>query len=171
MTVSQSRSVLSLYSGIGGMDLGARMAGLSVRAIVDVDHEALDCASGALAAIPILGRVQDLSPDDVTAAAQIKAPTSALLVGGPPCTGFSHAGFWIEGKRNATDHRVHCVSHFLAYVRALRPRAFVLENVPGLLFRNYRPILNRFLHGSQAIGYSVALQVLNAADYGVPQAR
>jgi len=163
--------VLSLFSGIGGLDLGAQMAGFSIRAAVDVDEQALSLFSSALGGITIHGKTEEMDYKKVIRDAGLDKNSDAILIGGPPCTGFSHAGFWIEDKRNGKDYQVNRLEDFLNYINALRPRAFVLENVPGLLFRNYKALLDHFLNISTILGYCVSYKVLNAADYGVPQMR
>lgn len=162
---------LSLFSGMGGLDLGATVAGFRVAAMLDADERPLSVASRALRARPVHGPIQKLDPQQVLHVAHLSRQSQALLIGGPPCSGFSHAGFWIASKRTGADSQIHRLFDFLKYVKALNPRAFVLENVPGLLFRNYRDFVARFLSGASRLGYSVSTSLLNARDFGVPQAR
>ena len=166
-----SRPVMSLFSGIGGLDFGAHMAGLAIRAAVDLDPEALSSFSSALGGITIHAGIEEMDPETVAQDVGLNQNPDVILIGGPPCTGFSHAGFWIEDKRKGRDHQVERLGDFLNFVKMLRPRAFVLENVPGLLFRNYKPIVEQFISVSTGLGYSLSYKILNAADYGVPQAR
>jgi DNA (cytosine-5)-methyltransferase 1 len=88
------------------------------------------------------------------------------IVGGPPCQGFSTIG-----KRLIDDTRNRLVFDFFRLVSALRPRYFVMENVPGMAAGGHSAILSRFVAEFEAAGYVTASKVLNTADYGVPQLR
>ena len=88
------------------------------------------------------------------------------IVGGPPCQGFSTIG-----KRLIDDTRNRLVFDFFRLVSALRPRYFVMENVPGMAAGGHSAILGRFIQEFEAIGYATASKVLSTADFGVPQLR
>lgn len=165
------RSTLSLFSGMGGLDLGAHLAGLRVEAAVDADTAALEVLNKAVGVKTIVGYTQDLVPEDVIADAGLRANGSAILIGGPPCTAFSHAGFWLERKRDGSDSQAARIEDYWRYVAALEPAAFVMENVPGLAFENHEAVLRHLINRARRTGYSVSTKILNAADYGVPQAR
>lgn len=90
-----------------------------------------------------------------------------IVAGGPPCQPFSVAGH----QRAAADER-DCIPHFISAVATLRPRAFIMENVPGLKTARHREYLDDVVERLRDVGYFVAEpQILNAADYGVPQFR
>lgn len=165
------RPVLSVFSGMGGLDLGAHLAGLSVASTVDADAEALRVLGRALGAKTVVGYTQDLVPDDVIDDAGLRRNGSAILIGGPPCTAFSHAGFWLERKRDGSDSQAARIDDYWRYVAALKPRAFVMENVPGLAFENHESVLRHFVCRARRNGYSVKTGILDASEYGVPQAR
>lgn len=94
--------------------------------------------------------------------------TPDVIFGGPPCQGFSTIG-----KRLIDDERNQLVFHFFRIVTTLRPRHFVMENVPGMALGGHSSILEELVKEFSSAGYSVArpVRVLNAADYGVPQDR
>ncbi len=96
-----------------------------------------------------------------------------LLLGGPPCTPFSKSGFWLEYKREGLDPDASLLQAYTRVLDDAQPRRFVLENVYALTYRNKasRPALDRLLREIDAAGYHFDMGVLNAADYGVPQAR
>lgn len=165
------RSLLSVFSGMGGLDLGAHLAGIHVTAAIDADSTGLEVLNKAIGAKTIAGYTQDLVPENVIAEAGLHADGSAILIGGPPCTAFSHAGFWLERKRDGSDAQAARIEDYWRYVVALKPAAFVMENVPGLAFENHEAVLRRFINRARRNGYSVAAKILDAADYGVPQAR
>lgn len=88
------------------------------------------------------------------------------IVGGPPCQGFSTIG-----KRLVDDTRNRLVFDFYRLVTALRPRYFVMENVPGMAAGGHSAILDTFVNEFRKAGYEVEAKVLSAADFGVPQLR
>jgi DNA (cytosine-5)-methyltransferase 1 len=162
---------VSLFCGIGGLDLGAKLAGYCIRAAVDCDRDTLALYSAVHGTTTFACHVADIDPHEVIEAANLHSEPNIVLIAGPPCTGYSHAGFWIERKRLANDSQVGRLFDCHLFLKILRPIAFVLENVPGLLFRNYRPLLDRFLSMCEDLGYRVTVLTLNSADYGVPQSR
>jgi DNA (cytosine-5)-methyltransferase 1 len=91
-----------------------------------------------------------------------------LVVGGPPCQGFS-----LIGKRIVDDPRNELVFHFFRIVKEIRPRYFVMENVPGMRIGGHSSILDRLIADFEAEGYAIRkpVEILNAAEYGVPQLR
>jgi DNA (cytosine-5)-methyltransferase 1 len=95
-----------------------------------------------------------------------------LLVGGPPCVAFSKSGFHLEYKREGKDSRASLLDDYLRFLEAMRPQAYMMENVFGLAYRNHSAtFFDRLTSGIRALGYSLTYEVLNAADYGVPQNR
>ncbi len=89
-----------------------------------------------------------------------------LVFGGPPCQGFS-----IMGKRLINDDRNHLVLEFCRLVIELNPRYFVMENVPGMVTGKHKTWLNKLKNKFKLHGYHGKAQILNAADFGVPQRR
>lgn len=89
-----------------------------------------------------------------------------LVFGGPPCQGFS-----IMGKRLINDDRNHLVLEFCRLVIELNPRCFVMENVPGMVAGKHKTWLNKLKTKFKLNGYRSKAQILNAADFGVPQKR
>lgn len=89
-----------------------------------------------------------------------------LVFGGPPCQGFS-----IMGKRLVNDDRNHLILEFCRLVIELNPRYFVMENVPGMVAGKHKAWLNKLKNKFKRNGYHGRAQILNAADFGVPQRR
>lgn len=169
--MAESRpQALSVFSGLGGLDLGARIAGLSVAVATDQDGGALS----------LLNSVSGSATLDADIERALEGPlvqlwadrgTPAFLVGGPPCTAFSHAGFWLEAKRDGSDPAAALLTRYLQCLATFRPRAFVLENVPGLTFKTHAEAMTALLRGARDLGYQVSWEILRASDFGVPQAR
>lgn len=181
-------SAISLFSGAGGLDLGIEEAGFRTAVAVEWDEDAADTMEkNASAYFPVLREVMraDLYPlatgqgDGVSTKDMLRAggfgrgETPDLLVGGPPCVAFSKSGFWLDWKRDGVDPAASLLQAYTAVLAQARPRFFVLENVYALTFNNKasRPAFERLLHEIESAGYHYRWQVLNAADYGVPQAR
>lgn len=160
-----------MYSGAGGLDLGAQLAGFRIASALDADPDALAIHKRVFGAQCFNSQTEDIDVRDLLRHSKVPKDGSAILIGGPPCTAFSHAGFWIEKKRTGKDEQTHRIADYLRFVADLKPRAFVMENVPGLLFRNHYPVLKRFEAQCSRLGYTVSRAILNAADFGVPQRR
>lgn len=168
-----SYPAISLFTGVGGLDLGARAAGFDIRAAVEFESD----AAGSLRAndrdlVVLEKSVVGLSSEEIREAAGIAPGELALVVGGPPCTPFSKSGYWLEYKRHGLDPKASLVDEFARVVVDLKPKAVLMENVHGLAYDNHnRRAFASLLGRLQGAGYRLSWQILNAADYGVPQLR
>ncbi len=168
---------ISLFSGAGGLDLGAERAGYEVRAAVEWDRDAaatMEKNFSHLSAPVICKDILDTPTAEILRAAGLRPGTRPdLLIGGPPCTPFSKSGFWLEYKREGLDPDASLLQAYARVLAEARPHRFVLENVYALTYRNKasRPAFQRLVREIDAAGYHFDAGVLNAADYGVPQAR
>jgi DNA (cytosine-5)-methyltransferase 1 len=171
-TVS-SYPAISLFSGVGGLDLGATAAGFDIRAAVEFEADAAASLRANHPALMVLEKsVVDLTSEEIREAAGVKPGELALIIGGPPCTPFSKSGYWLEYKRRGLDPKASLVDEFARVVTDLKPAAVLMENVHGLAYDNHnRGAFGSLLGRLQAAGYRISWQVLNAADYGVPQLR
>jgi DNA (cytosine-5)-methyltransferase 1 len=150
-------SVLDLFCGAGGLSLGFRWAGFHSTMAVDNYSPALQTFNANLGDH---ARSVDLSDNGV------KLPKSDVIIGGPPCQGFSSAG-----ARRAGDHRNSLVSCYAEIIAQLKPRAFVFENVEGFLTAERGERVFDLLDPLLRAGYRIHLRKVNAANYGVPQHR
>jgi len=168
---------VSLFSGAGGLDLGAEQAGYRVAAALEHDRDAAQTMEKNFAHLhsPVLrADVLDVPTRELLRAAGLKGRARPdLLIGGPPCTPFSKSGFWLEWKRSGLDPAASLLQAYTRVLAEARPRAFVLENVYALTYDNKasRPAYQRLLREIDAAGYDWRAKVLNAADHGVAQAR
>jgi DNA (cytosine-5)-methyltransferase 1 len=162
---------VSLFSGCGGLDLGIQNAGFEI--VFASDSNSL-CAESHKANFNagnfVLSPVEDITEEHLSVAA---AEPIDLLVGGPPCPPFSKSRFYRTEKPRALDDPVAdaTLNGYLRILRLLLPRAFLLENVPGLRYKVHAEALNHIEAEAIALGYETNWAVLNAADYGVPQIR
>jgi DNA (cytosine-5)-methyltransferase 1 len=169
---------IDLFAGAGGLSLGLEQAGFDVLAALEYDPVHATTHEFNLPLTQVLcGDASQVEVADLLAAAakgwtahHPSDPWSGnidLVAGGPPCQGFS----WI-GKRKVDDARNDLVFHFFRLVAGVRPKYFVMENVPGMLAGAHRYLLSDLIKRFEDEGYVVERpQVLNAADYGVPQDR
>lgn len=175
--VEEQGVAISLFSGAGGLDLGAERAGFHVRAAVEYDRDAaltMEKNFDGLHAPVIQTDILDTPTKDILRAAGLSGgDRPELLIGGPPCTPFSKSGFWLEWKRQGLDPDASLLQAYTRVLAESKPRHFVLENVYALTYNNKasRPAFTRLLKEIDEAGYDCHWRVLNAADYGVPQAR
>jgi DNA (cytosine-5)-methyltransferase 1 len=174
----RARRAVSLFSGAGGLDLGVEQAGYSMVYAIENDPIAVATLNGNRSVrFPHLADVRPvdittLEPSEVMSGLGLEPGELDLLVGGPPCVAFSKSGFYLEYKREGRDPKANLLSHYLRFLQALRPKAFMMENVFGLAYQNKSaPFFRAFCEGIRRAGYSVAYEILNAADFGVPQNR
>lgn len=152
-------TAISLYSGAGGLDLGFSRAGFVVKWAIDHDPFAVQTYNTNLEPYAVCGDVLKVDPPFGV------DPT--LVIGGPPCQGFS-----VIGRMDPNDPRSQHVDHFFDVVEELSPRAFVMENVKALgESPRWAHVRERLLERAEQLGYEPRLFVLNAQDYGVPQSR
>jgi DNA (cytosine-5)-methyltransferase 1 len=175
--MDSSGVAISLFSGAGGLDLGTEAAGFEVRAAVERNQDAaatMEKNFSHLASPVILKDILETPTEEILECAGLtKGEIPDLLVGGPPCTPFSKSGFWLDWKRAGLDPDASLLQAYTRVLRESKPRAFVLENVYALTYNNKasRPAFERLLKEIGEAGYDCKWGVLNAADYGVPQAR
>lgn len=160
-------NVLDLFCGGGGLSEGFEQAGYDIVAGVDVNEDFLPTFErnhdGALAIQADLGSVD---PASLYREHSIDVDEIDVVIGGPPCKGFS-----IAGKRDPDDERNNLVDRFIDHVDYVRPAMFVMENVPGIKSMEDGRVIASIQQRYEDIGYSVHHETLNAADFGVPQTR
>ena len=161
---------IDLFAGAGGMSLGFEQAGFDIVAAVEIDP--IHCATHEYNfpdTATICASVIDLSGDEIRRRARLDNKKDIDVVfGGAPCQGFS-----LMGKRVFDDPRNQLVFHYVRIVRELNPKYCVFENVKGLTLGKHAQFLDELIAALGDAGYDVLTpyQVLNAADYGVPQDR
>lgn len=163
-----SITVLDLFCGGGGLSEGFLQAGYDVVAGVDAEADFLATYEhNHEDALAIRADLSEVDPEPFFEAHPIDPDAIDVVIGGPPCKGFS-----IAGHRDPDDERNYLVGNFIDFVEFVRPEAFVMENVPGIKSMEGGDTLRSILAGFERAGYEKpAYETLNAADYGVPQNR
>jgi len=149
----------SFFSGVGGLDLGFKRAGIKTVSVCEIDPYASSVLAERFPEAPNLGSITEINADEI--------PEADIWSGGFPCQDLSVAGkrAGFAGKRSSLAFT------FLNLVERRRPRWLVLENVPGLFSSNNGADFGRLLHEMEQLGYSVAWRTLDARYFGVPQRR
>jgi DNA (cytosine-5)-methyltransferase 1 len=161
---------IDLFAGAGGFGLGFALAGFSVPFSLEVDAWACDTLQHNHPQMRVVrGDIRDYSTRESISAICPQRPD--VLIGGPPCQGFSIAG---SAQKDPDDPRNTLFMHFAAWVGLLEPTAFVMENVKGMLARRTaagEKVIEIITRTLAAHGYTMEVWMLNAAEYGVPQVR
>lgn len=161
-------TAVDLFCGAGGLTVGLRRAGFSVWGAVDVDPLAVRAYRANHPDITVWeGDIRRLDPTEMREVLGLRRGDLDLLAGCPPCQGFSTMRT-LNGGRRVLDRRNALVAEMARYTEEFLPRAVMMENVPGLAGDRRSGRLRSFL---RKLGYRVTDDVLNTADYGVPQRR
>lgn len=150
---------MSVYSGCGGMDYGFWLAGMEPVYALDSNQDAVDSYNVNFPHEAYCGDVEDAIGDMTPGMADV-------VIGGPPCQGFS-----VSGKMDPGDQRSQQVFRFMDVVDRVRPHAFVMENVAALAESSRWLSVITELVARAEVNYDVQLDVVDAAWYSVPQHR
>ena len=160
-------TVISTFAGCGGSSLGYHMAGFRELLAVEWEQNAADTFRLNFPHVPLYhGDIAKLSVDECLRLAGVKPGELTVFDGSPPCQGFSTAG-----KREISDQRNQLFREYCRLLEGLRPRAFVMENVSGMVKGDFKLIFAEILRTLKRCGYRVKARLLCAMWYGVPQSR
>ncbi|RJQ36856.1 DNA cytosine methyltransferase [Candidatus Parcubacteria bacterium] len=163
--------VISLYSGAGGLDIGLKRAGFDIAVALDFDHDSCETLRANFPDTAVLeGDITKISTKKILEAGNLKKGEVDFLVGGPPCQPFSKSAFW-NGSQGLKDPRAVTLREYIRVLKETKPRAFLLENVFGLAYKNNQDAFEFLRGGFDKLGYEITYQVVNTAEYGVPQIR
>lgn len=152
-------NIVSLFSGAGGLDLGLLQAGHNILWAIDIDKDAVSTYKANISDNIVL--------DDITKIDFSSLPDCDLIVGGFPCQGFSLANL----RRNISDERNILYKSFYKAINTKKPKYFIAENVKGILSLGKGEIVKQIVSDFKNAGYDVSVNLVNMADYGVPQTR
>ena len=185
----RNNSIISLFSGAMGLDLGLEKAGFKSRVAVETDQTAAETIRANKKSLPVINSpIENVSTEEILKKAKLSVGEATIVSGGPCCQSFSTAG-----KRGSLcDQRGTLFKDFCRVVREAQPRFFIMENVKGLMSAaiRHRPLSERgpgfpplspneelgsafrlILDELATLGYYIIYSLVNAADYGTPQMR
>jgi DNA (cytosine-5)-methyltransferase 1 len=153
---------VDLFCGAGGLSIGFAMAGGEVLGSVDVDTDSIHTFKRNFprAKHVACSQIENWEPE-------VRKGQVDVIIGGPPCQGFSLA----RGLRFVEDPRNRLYKDFVRIVNKKLPRWFVMENVPGITSIGDGEVIKQIIEDFNSIGYGVSYQVINMANFGVPQLR
>jgi len=194
--MSRGVPVIGLFSGAGGLDLGAALAGGNLR--LSIDNDSIACQTLRSNPKYHSGKVVDHDVSGLTGhalrdLAGLNRTEPCIIIGGPPCQPFSKAAYWTDPGHDSryrqarsrgevverplpiekprADERRSLVQDYLRLVIEARAEGFLFENVPSITHPRNRNILEKLMEDAKAAGFGVTLLRVNAVEYGVPQAR
>ncbi len=160
MSTNDKFTLISLFAGAGGMDKGFNSAGFDILWANDFNKDAVETYKKNLGEHIVLGDITQIPSNEIP-------DNPDVVIGGFPCQGFSVN----NTKRSMEDKRNFLYKELLRVVKDKNPKVFVAENVKGLLSMEKGKVIEMIKNDFEELGYKVDYKVLNAADYGVPQAR
>ncbi len=167
------KTYVDLFCGAGGMSLGFEMAGKELMAAIEIEPYICETFRNNFPDAQNKLIEGDIGSENIQKALFLKVKKNLkgrrldVVVGGPPCQGFS-----LAGNRLIDDPRNTLFKHFVHVVKKLRPKVFLMENVPGLLSMDGGKVMREIMSYFSELNYDLnSPVVLHAEDYGVPQKR
>ena len=173
--INSKTQAISFFSGAGGLDIGAQLAGSKVISSLDFDRDSVKTISSNKYfshAKHFHSDIKDVSADTFTEIIKKNNPEKLILIGGPPCQPFSKAGYWVTHKnRLGSEDPRNMIGQYLRVIDEIKPDGFLLENVESLLHpKNVQAVLE-LEEAIDKMGYHFIKYKANAIDFGVPQKR
>lgn len=168
MSFDREFTAIDLFSGCGGLTQGLQLAGFRVLAAVEMDRNAAEAFRANHKHILLKRRdIRRVSANALRRELRLRKGQLDLVAGCPPCQGFSTLRTR-NGRARNRDRRNNLIQQMLRFVKAFRPRAVMMENVPRLAKHSK---FDELVQGLERIGYSVNWDIKDCADFGVPQRR
>ncbi len=162
--------ILSFFTGCGGLDLGFEQAGFETVYATDIDADS--CDTMRLNVGRYFNEDIKIERADIVELKTATLPKNIdLIIGGPPCQSFSASGRRAGGAAGRLDERGRLFEAYCRIITHVRPRAFVFENVRGILATNKGEDWKAIVRAFGRLGYTISYRLLDALDYGVPQQR
>ena len=160
---------IDLFAGSGGISHGLLQAGFDMRLGIEIDPNfAVTLKENNKNMKVVVSDIRVIDPTEVVKSAGLRKKDIDLIVGGPPCQGFSQSN---RRSRNLDNPLNNLYKEFFRFIRVLQPQVFLLENVAGLKTLHRGAVFQDILKAGEKVGYYVQWDVVNAEDFGVPQRR
>jgi DNA (cytosine-5)-methyltransferase 1 len=160
---------IDLFAGSGGISHGLLQAGLDMRLGIEIDPNfAVTLKENNKNMKVVVSDIRVIDPAEVVKSTGLRKKDIDLIVGGPPCQGFSQSN---RRSRNLDNPLNNLYKEFFRFIRVLQPQVFLLENVAGLKTLHRGAVFRDILKTGEKVGYYVQWDVVNAEDFGVPQRR
>ncbi len=156
--------VLDIFAGVGGFSDGFRQCGFDISGAIEIDETiAHSLQQNHIKTKVFNNNIENIEPSMI----KNEIGNIDIIIGGPPCQGFS-----LRGKREGlNDKKNFLFKKFIYFVEQLRPKYFVMENVPAILTDQNGYFKDEIIKSFENLQYSITVGILNASDFGVPQHR
>ncbi|MBW4511351.1 MAG: DNA cytosine methyltransferase [Scytonematopsis contorta HA4267-MV1] len=162
--------LIDLFAGAGGLTTGFHLAGFESLCAIDIDKKALATYKHNYPNAKVINQdIREVNPFELRSSLDLKPEELTMIIGGPPCQGFSRNV--PAGERTLNDNRNQLYKTFLEFVQEFRPIYVVMENVSEILKAYDGLVKNEITKQLESFGYKVVSASLNAANYGIPQTR
>lgn len=164
-------TVISVFSGAGGIDIGFQQAGFNVLYSTDFFVEACETIKkNDKGKFVECADIRSVSFKEVKK--KLDVETIDCVVGGPPCPAYSKSRFYLKNKKRALeDENSFTLKEYFRAIEELSPKVYFFENVHGFVYKPHFEAVDFLKSESKRLGYKIFFKVVNAADYGVPQTR
>ena len=163
-------TIVSLFSGAGGLDIGFEQAGFQTIFANDVwDISCETLKRNKISQEVVCGDIRNIDFKLL----KKKYGNIDCLIGGPPCPPYSQTRHYLVGKADGfkDEHAGFAVPEYFRALKDLEPKVFLFENVDGFYFKTHEHEFNYLKETSESLGYHISFRVVNCANYGVPQTR
>ena len=178
MTKRNPLKAISLFTGAGGLDFGLERAGFDTVVAIEMDSWCCKTLRHNRQWPVLEKKIEEVESELILETANLKKGEVALLAGGPPCQPFSKSSYWVTGDtKRLNDPRANTFTEYMRVLRDTLPEVFLIENVFGLAYEGKSEGLKfledtlRQINKEAKTNYSFNWQVINTADFGVPQIR
>ena len=166
---------ISFFSGAGGLDIGAQLAGSKVISSLDFDLDSVNTMQQNKYfshAEHIHSDIKEINANTYSKVISDNNPEKLILIGGPPCQPFSKAGYWVTHKnRLGNEDPRNMIGQYFRMINEISPDGFILENVESLLHPKNHNAVSEMKETTDKMGYNFIIYKANSLDFGVPQKR